>query len=233
MIFPEKVIVTDQEIDLAHVDQHRRDIYVAEAKHIYDDWKKSGATRRVVGIAGPSGAGKSVYTAVVKKLIAQIDAEAKVLTLTIDAYHFGNALLRQRGIDAYKGRYDTYDVGALVGDITKFKKGEAVAFPSYSRKLHEPILEGESISADTSALLLVEGLWLLFDEFGWGEVSPLLDRNLFLEEAPETLRTRTISRHVRGGRTAVDAEHFYDMSDLANTALVMGTKANTERVLIF
>ncbi len=231
MLFPEKVTVTDQEIDLSHVEEYVRAQYIAEARAVHEDWKKSDTLRRVVGIAGPSGAGKSVFVAVMKNLLSQIDPELSVVPLTIDAYHFRNEILREKGISTHKGRFDTYDVGALAHDLSAFREGASVSFPNYSRTLHEPTSNGPHITVDTPALLIVEGLWLLYPEYGWESIAPFLGQKLFLEADAEVLRERTIGRHIRGGRTHDDAAYFYDTSDSANNSLVIATKQHALRMI--
>lgn len=228
--FPETVTVTEQEIDLGNMAQPEREICIAEAKRLYADWKASGG-RRVVGIGGPSGSGKSVFVAIMRDLIFQIDPDARFIGLTIDAYHFHNATLKEQGLDQHKGRYDTYDVPHLLADLTAFKSGDAVAFPAYSRKIHEPIADHERIGAHAPALLLVEGLWVFLPKYGWEGVMPLCDDTIFLEGAPEKLRERTIGRHMKGGRERGNAERFYESSDVVNSALVMATRGAAAKVL--
>ena len=132
-----------------------------------------------------------------------------------------------------KGHYDTYDVSALLYDLTEFRKGKmSVRFPLYSRKLHEP-MPGAIKVDDGPTLLLVEGLWLLFEKGGWGEIRPLFDRIVYLDDDPGKLRERTVMRHERGGRTSDDAARHYDESDAANRIVVEATKERADETLVW
>jgi pantothenate kinase len=191
----------------------------------------------VFGIAGPSGAGKSYLSVLSEALMRELDPSVRVVPISIDAYHYPNEYLASRPSERgtlkdVKGRYDTYDVSALLYDLSEFRKGEkSVRFPVYSRKLHEPIPGAIKVD-DGPTLLLVEGLWLLFEKGGWGEIRPLFDRIVYPDDDPSKLRERTVMRHERGGRAPDDAARHYDESDAVNRILVEATKARADETLV-
>ena len=129
-----------------------------------------------------------------------------------------------------KGRFDTYDVRGLVADLEAFAAGKEVAFPVYSRKLHDPVKNSIHVTT-AETLLVVEGLWLLHDAAGWEAVRPLLDFSFFIESDVERTKAPVIRRHMTGGRTLADATRHYEEVDARNSALVLLTKSKADKVI--
>jgi len=105
-----------------------------------------------------------------------------------------------------------------------------VAFPAYSRKLHDPV-PNSVLTTVPATLLLVEGLWLLFDQGGWEQVRPLLAFNYFIDSDTERARQAVIKRHMTGGRTLEDASRHYEEVDGRNSALVLQTRVRADEVV--
>ena len=168
LIFPAALTVTEQVIDISGFTPAQKTFYqklFEEAAGIYNDAKK---LRVAIGIAGPTGAGKSVMTVLFKEFAKQARLPFAFEIVTIDAYHFSNSYLYSHFSDGVplkqvKGRFDTYDVPQLCRDLTMFLAGEKISFPTYSRKLHDPVKDSIQVEAN-AALLVVEGLWLLFEK---------------------------------------------------------------------
>ena len=238
IVFPEHIIVTDQEIDCTHLSAQRKDFIISFTKRLIALYKEQGEGRKVYAIAGPSGSGKSYLSILTETLSKQIDADVRIIPVSIDAYHFPNEYLSQTAtlggtLKDVKGRFDTYDVPALLSDLQDFKDGNSMRLPVYSRKLHEPI-SGEIKVTDGPAIMLIEGLWLLYSEhegIGWREISGLFDHSYFLDDSPASLRAHTIERHVRGGREEGDAARQYDEHDAQNKTLVLATKERADEKL--
>jgi pantothenate kinase len=232
MKFPNEIIVTGQQIDISHFSDNQKKFVADFITNLLKYYRQSGKERIVVGIAGPSGAGKSLLAALAKEL----SSETPVIPVSIDAFHFTNLQLENtKGGDGItlkdrKGRYDTYDVAALEQKLQKFTDGEKVTFPEYSRIQHEPISE-VLIVPDGPCILLLEGLWLLYENSGWEQIHRYFAHTYFLDDAPAALRAHTILRHIHGGRSQIDAERHYDTSDVKNYQLLMQTKASADEQL--
>lgn len=235
LVFPASLSVTEQTIDISGFTRGQKAFYLdlfRETAGIYDAAKKS---RVVIGIAGPTGAGKSVVAALFKELAQQADLPFAFEIITIDAYHFPNSFLRSHFSDGVplkqvKGRFDTYDVAALARDLKAFAAGDNVAFPAYSRKLHDPVCHSVLIRS-AATLLLVEGLWLLSDQGGWGQVRPLLDFCYFIEADKSRTRQAVIQRHITGGRSWQDASRHYEEVDGRNSDLTLQTRHKADKVI--
>lgn len=228
-------MVTEQAIDLSGLGPAQQAFYRQLFEQLVQRHQASGKARGVVGFAGPTGAGKSVVAMLLKAFACQVALPFAFEAITIDAYHFPNDYLLSHFSDGValkqvKGRFDTYDVAALVRDLTGFKAGEPVAFPAYSRQLHNPV-PGQVKVTEAPTLLLVEGLWLLAETGGWAPVKPLLDYCYFIEADPERTREGVLQRHMRGGRTREDAARHYAEVDGKNSERVMATRNRADEVL--
>ena len=233
--FPEQVTVTDQVIDCTEMSGEKKAFVVDFTQRMLRAFSESGKERVCYGVAGPSGSGKSFLSVLTKELGKQLEPTVDIVPISIDAFHYPNTYLEStfkdgKSLKEVKGRYDTYDVEALVTSLEEYRHGARVQFPEYSRKLHEPVANSISVSEQPTVLLL-EGLWLLRPEGGWGNVRPLLDKAFFIEDDAEESRTRTLGRHIAGGRSTDDAERYYDESDTKNRESVLMTKSAADELL--
>jgi len=233
--FPASLEVTGQAIDLSALSKGQKEFYVKLLSEIVDICRSKNKTRVVLGIAGPTGAGKSVVAVLLKHLAKQASLPFVLESITIDAYHYPNSYLNTHFADGVplkrvKGRFDTYNTAQLAQDLAAFAAGETVAFPAYSRKLHDPV-ENSLIVEAKAALLVVEGLWLLYDEAGWETVGRLLDYAIFIEADIARAREAVLKRHITGGRSLEDAARHYEQVDARNSNLVMTTRHKANKVI--
>jgi len=176
-----------------------------------------------------------VIAVLLQSMARQADLPFALEPITIDAYHFPNQFLLShfsegKQLKDVKGRFDTYDAKALAEDLKAFSAGETVSFPTYSRKLHDPV-KNSIVLAAKEALLIVEGQWLLFDRAGWEEVGPRLDYAIFIESDPMRAKGPVLKRHMAGGRTLEDALRHYELVDAKNSDLVQTTKHKANKVI--
>ena len=219
--FPTSVLVTEQEIDLTYLSDAQKEYYRNLASRFVEMYQNSGANRFVIGIGGASGSGKSVTAEILRILITNAHKDFAVYTADIDAFHFRNEHLHSaegsdgKKLHTVKGRHDTYDTGSLAHKLGDFVSGKNVAFPSYSRKLHEPVQDCY-VPSEEKALVILAGLWLLYDHPAWEAVRDHVGYTCMIQGDPEKMRHHTIRRHMRGGKTREEAELFYASSDHMN-----------------
>lgn len=227
--------VTEQEIDISSLTDTQKQSYVDLFKDVVRIYQSKKKPRVIVGIAGPAGSGKSVMAAIFREITKQRPLPFRFETLGIDAFHYKNDFLTSNisngePLKNHKGRFDTYDVSMLVEILTHFSLGHECALPIYSRKIHDPIENVTHFKKGEPALLLVEGLWLLYDKNGWEKVGKLLDFSIFVEGDKDHVRQGVIDRHVRGGRTPEDAAKYYEENEEKNFDLVMQTKKKANKI---
>jgi len=227
--------VTEQQIDLSTLTQRQRDFYLNLFDEIVAIYKARNQCRVVIGIAGPTGAGKSVAAVLLQNLAKQAGLSFDFESITIDAYHYPNSFLCSHFADGetlkkVKGRFDTYDARGLARDLQAFAMGERVSFPTYSRKLHDPVKNGIVVETE-KALLIVEGLWLLYDKAGWDAVGSLLDYAIFIDADQGRVKESVLKRHMTGGRTWEEASQHYELVDAKNSEMVLTTRHKANRVI--
>jgi hypothetical protein len=233
--FPASLEVTEQRIDLSAFSKRQKDFYLNLFSEMADVYKARNKCRVVIGIAGPTGAGKSVVAVLLKEMAKQAGLPFVLESITIDAYHYPNSYLNTHfsggePLKKAKGRFDTYNVKELAKDIKAFALGGTVFFPTYSRKLHDPV-KNSIVASAKETLLIVEGLWLLYDKAGWEKVGGLLDYAIFIDSDKERTREAVLKRHITGGRTLEEAAKYYEDVDGRNHDLVLTTKPRANKII--
>lgn len=234
--FPNKLNVTDQEIDISSLSNAQKEFYVNLFKEIVRVYQSRKKPRVIVGIAGPAGSGKSVLMAIFHEISKQRPLPFRFETIGIDAFHYPNDFLFKQTeagepLKNHKGRFDTYDVQKLTEALAHFSLGHSVSLPAYSRKTHDPVENVANIKGGEPALLVVEGLWLLYEKKGWEKVGKLLDFSIFVEASKNRVREGVLSRHIRGGRTPEDAAEYYEANESVNFDLIMKTKNKASKII--
>lgn len=231
-MFPlKKLLVTDLTIDISGLTDKQWAYYQELAERLGNHYKAKGKGRQIFGLSGPAGAGKSVITALLEHLFSS-QTDFSYVNIGIDAFHYPNKKLEEAGLRNVKGRFDTYNTALLIDKLNKFKNGEEVNFPSYSRQLHEPVPNNVSIAAD-NVLMLLEGQWLLSRRPNWTKVRALCSYQLQLNGPAKTLRENVVKRHTIGGRTLYEAEEFYKNSDLLNTNEILNNSVEPDEKILF
>lgn len=236
IVFPLSLNVTEQEIDISLLTPEQKQTYTDLLKEIVDWYQMKQKPRVIIGMAGPAGAGKSVTVAILKELAKQLSLPFRFEAVGIDAFHYTNEHLLSHFSDGeplknHKGRFNTYDVEKLTRSLRSFVDDEKVSFPIYSRKIHDPIENAVIIKKDEPTLLLVEGLWVLYEKEGWGEVGNLLDFSIFMDIDNEKVKQGVLERHIRGGRTPEDAAVYYEKNEAKSLKLIMQTKDKADKIV--
>lgn len=233
--FPRTVTASERSTYVGNVTSKVEKHYLNFINELTSIYEKLGKKRVVVGICGPSGAGKSVFTAIVKNLADQMKLPYEIKIVNQDAFHHYNKYLLShfyKGVPLkeYKGRYDTYDVAKFRRLLKLFRFGKMVSFPVYSRTIHEPI-DNKIRITKPNALLLVEGIWLLYDKKPWTNFGKLFDYTFFITAEKSKVRDNVIRRHHKGGKSIADATAHFNRSDSVNFDLIMKTKSKANEIL--
>lgn len=236
VLFPSSVSVTGQEINISSLTNTQKQFYINLFMELLELYLSKQKPRMIVGLAGPAGSGKSVITAIFHEIAKQLQLPFRFETVGIDAFHYRNDFLLKhttngKPLKANKGRFDTYDVSKLTKALLDFSAWKEVSLPVYSRKTHDPIEDAIVIKKGEPALLIIEGLWILYDKDGWENVGKLLDFSIFIETDNEKVRQGVLERHVRGGRTLEDASAYYEANEAKNFDLIIHTKDKADKVI--
>lgn len=108
--------------------------------------------------------------------------------------------------------------------------GVTVLAPRFDRTIEEAIPDAIAITPEFPTIV-VEGNYLLLDSGGWEAVAPLLDVSVFVKIDDEARRERLVSRHIRFGKSPVDAAAWTFGPDEVNAHTVAATAARADHIL--
>jgi pantothenate kinase len=175
----------------------------------------------MLGIVGPPGSGKSTLT----------DALLGALThwslVQMDGFHLSNEVLLALGRRDRKGAPDTFDVGGFVSLLARVRMESGVVYgPRFRREIEEPI--AGSIAIDCASVgVLVEGNYLLYDDYGWSAVAPMLDAIWYVDTPSDECRSRLVERaSITYG--PVDGPAWVANVDEPNAALVRACRMRAD-----
>lgn len=234
--FPTSIEVTEQTVDISYLTDIQKQFYINLLHELIALYSSQSKKRMVVGFAGPSGSGKSSMVEIIRELSQMAELPFRIETLGIDAYTYSDNYLLSHfdgdiALKHFKGRSDTYNVEKLETDLSSFSLGKKVTLPTYSRKIHNPVENVIKIEEERT-LLLVEGLWLLYDKNNWDSIFKKLDYSFFISANKDKVKELTIKRHISGGRSQVDALHYYETVDAKNYEEVLPTKEKANKVIL-
>jgi pantothenate kinase len=190
----------------------------------------AGSGRRaLLGITGSPGAGK---TTLASHLVSEVDAVLGAGTaahLPMDGFHLANATLDRLGRHDRKGAVDTFDGWGFVALLRRLRDevDHEVYAPSFRRTVDEPIAGEIAVPAGT-ALVVVEGNYLLVNSPPWDQVRSLLDQVWFCVTPAEDRLQRLVDRHTRHGRPPAAATAWATEVDGANAQLIEETRVGAD-----
>lgn len=186
--------------------------------------------RRVLGIAGPPGAGKSTLADALAAGLAALGHD--VVVVPMDGFHLAQAELERLGRADRKGAPDTFDAAGFVALLRRIANPgpDVVYAPAFDRALEEPIAGAIPIAPGT-ALVIVEGNYLLLDESPWSEARGVLDEAWYVRLDAAVRVERLVARHRRFGRSDREAREFVLGSDERNADVVAGSAERADLVV--
>jgi len=190
----------------------------------------SYSKRTLVGIVGKPGAGKSTVVELIQKKYGPLE----VSVIPMDGFHLSNEELINLGRRDRKGAPDTFDVSGFISLIKKVKQEPQVnhKFPIFHREI-EASVNDEGIVSKESKVIVIEGNYLFSEEHNWSGLFPLLDHTWFIEIDDDVRIERLIARHIRYGKTPVEAENWSRGSDEANARFIEITAHRASNTLKF
>ena len=187
--------------------------------------------RVLVGIAGAPGAGKST---IAEALVATLGSRAALLPM--DGFHLPQHRLVELGRRDRMGAPDTFDVGGFLEVLRALAAGsihnqnQDVTAPGFDRTVEEPVRGAITIAADTQ-VVVVEGNYLLLEEFGWAGALPQFDLTFFVDLDDDIRLQRLIDRHVRFGKSIADARDWALGPDERNAVIITATAVNADHII--
>ena len=186
---------------------------------------RSGGPRSIVAIAGAPGSGKSTFAeALVERLNAAAPGCAALLPM--DGFHYDDAVLDVLGRRQRKGAPDTFDVGGLRATLARLRANdeESVCVPVFDRAM-EIARAGARMIVRETAIVVVEGNYLLLERAPWVSLRDLYDVTVMIDVDEAELRRRLTARWEGYGLTRDEVAHKVDGNDLPNGLIVRNESA--------
>jgi len=185
--------------------------------------------RFVIAVAGPPASGKSTLAA---ELCAALAPTAGVLGM--DAFHYDNRILEERGDLACKGAPHTFDVDGYAKALARLRSEPAasIAIPEFDRNL-ELARSAARIITSNQSIVITEGNYLLLDEEPWRTLKPLFDLTIWLDVPLPTIEQRIMRRWTNQGLDRKQAAHRLAHNDLPNAQLVQARSRPADMSIAF
>lgn len=150
----------------------------------------------------------------------------------MDGFHLADAELQRLGRLDDKGAIDTFDAYGYLALLQRIRSQdtEIVYAPAFDRDIEQPVAGSVRI-VPSARLIVTEGNYLLDDDQPWPRVRRTLDEVWFVDEAPEELRRRLITRHIEFGKSPEQAQAWVRDVDEPNAARIARVRHKADFVV--
>ena len=221
-----EVRINGIDVTARYSDRAVREIFLPLLRKLTALQKEKGK-RLLLMLAAPPGAGKSTLLSFLERLSRSDETLCPIQAIGMDGFHRRQEYLQSHetlrdgkriSLVEIKGAPITFDLDRLSESIKKAASGAVCGWPVYDRLLHNPVENAVTVD---SAIVALEGNYLLLDEDGWRDLSAFADYTVSVQAQEETLRSRLIDRRVKTGVDREAAERFVDFSDMPNVRLCL------------
>jgi len=189
---------------------------------------KKTDVRVIIGLVGKPGAGKSTLSSY---LLKKLPKETTAL-VPMDGFHLSNYQLTLLGRIDRKGAPDTFDANGYADLLHRIRTNpmEDIYFPIFHREMEESIA-AEGVIHPYTSLIITEGNYLLLEGDGWSQVAEALTESWFIDVDHDKRMSRLVARHIKFGKTPVEAHAWAHGTDAHNAELIETTRAKADVII--
>lgn len=234
MMAPASVITLSWEPDVeSQIRQHIHDRF--SRPETTDEFKEQlNSQPYMVAVIGIPGSGKSTSCSILTGLLRDVGC----LLMPFDGYHLSRDVLQSfpNGKDAMyrRGAPDTFDVNALYRDLKRIRCGDEdiVQVPGFDHATADPEPNAHTFEREHHRVVVCEGLYLLHDSDGWGDIKHLFDLTIFVNSSVDVCINRLKQRNkCIPGYTPEEIEIRCDAVDRVNALTVMNSQYRADLVV--
>ena len=143
----------------------------------------------------------------------------------MDGFHLSNRVLDDLDIRNWKGAPDTFDVVGFASLLSRIRTEQIadIYFPIFHREFEESYA-AEGVAKAGVELVVVEGNYLLDDDFRWGSIKSFLDETWYISIEDLLRQSRLVKRHEVHGKTNLEAGDWVIKTDELNAVFVDSSK---------
>lgn len=173
--------------------------------------------RFIIAISGPPAAGKSTLAQALRAELGEVAA-----VLQMDAFHFDNPVLIERGHRPRKGAPHTFDVAAyrLYLSAVRDQPELQISVPLFDRAL-ELSRNCAEVITPAHRIIITEGNYLLLNDEPWASLGPLFDLTVSVTAPIAVIEARILERWSVHGLTESEAVERAESNDLPNARYVI------------
>jgi pantothenate kinase len=192
-------------------------------------------TRYIVALAGLPGSGKTTLAAQLANRINTEFGHATMAALSMDGFHIPKSELRKMpdpdGVLKRRGAPWTFDALSLANRLSLVREcaGKvAVLWPDFQHGTGDPVPDVLSVMPSVK-IVLVEGLYLLYNSDGWDAVTKQFAEKWYLDTPVDIAIERLTQRHMASRHLdRATAEHRIAENDKLNADLTMATRGGAD-----
>ncbi|WP_440910365.1 AAA family ATPase [Candidatus Pelagibacter sp.] len=185
--------------------------------------------RYLIALAGPPASGKTTVSEKITKDLNLKGYPSNILQM--DAFHYDNGILENKGLLSKKGSSETFDVMGLKNFLNRLNDEDEVIVPIFDRSLELSKSSAVIISKKTR-VIIVEGNYLLLNSEPWKKLHNYFQSKIIIDCEEKIREERLIKRWENFNLSKEEIHKKVYENDLPNGFNVLKNSIEADYTLI-